>query len=297
MGNFLSVVVLGILALVASALSKILADEFKAWRPALVAKIVGLAVSLMPYHERDRYVEEWSAYVDEVPGDLGKLLTATGLIVASLRMTEQKFFTLSMKRLMDILFAASTLFLIMPLLLIVVAMIKIDSEGPIFVARRKMGRDGREFALLALRTTSTLADGRTTRTRLGTLLYRTSISDIPHIFNVLMGDMSLVGPRPLTPYVPEDEKAKERMKIRQKMRPGLTGLEQLRDDGRKDAFIFDLAYISRHSIALDVGILVKSAAAVVKAPRANLEVGAMCAFVGIALVIALFASAALFGSI
>lgn len=73
-------IILGILALLGAAISKILADEFKAWSPWLVARIIAIAAMQMPESERERVREEWFGWVQDIPGDLGKLLTATGFL-------------------------------------------------------------------------------------------------------------------------------------------------------------------------------------------------------------------------
>jgi hypothetical protein len=78
-------VIMTIVGIAAAASSKILAEEFKAWRPCLTKKLVALAVSRLPESKRERYNEEWSSYLEETPGEIGKMLAALGLVWAGSR--------------------------------------------------------------------------------------------------------------------------------------------------------------------------------------------------------------------
>src|SRR5215469_9793045 len=79
-------VVMTLVGIVAAASSKILADEFKAWRPRLTRELVALAVRRLPGEQRERYSEEWLSHVEEVPGEVGKVLASIGLLWAGVRL-------------------------------------------------------------------------------------------------------------------------------------------------------------------------------------------------------------------
>ncbi|WP_217168414.1 sugar transferase [Streptomyces sp. AC512_CC834] len=190
----------------------------------------------------------------------------------------------SVKGVVDRVGAALLLVVFAPLMTLVALLVLVDSRGGVFYRQRRVGKDGREFTIVKFRTMVAGADGaraaladrnegagllfklrRDPRvTRLGAVLRRYSIDELPQLFNVLTGSMSLVGPRPPLP----EESAAYGPDIRRRLlvKPGLTGLWQI--SGRSDlpweeAVRLDLRYVEDWSLALDTVILWKTLRAVV----------------------------------
>jgi sugar transferase EpsL len=168
-----------------------------------------------------------------------------------------------MKRVFDILVASILLILLLPPLLILAAVIRFKLGTPILFSQIRPGLNGRPFKLYKFRTMTNTADADdnllTDEDRLtpfGQLLRRTSLDELPELWNVLRGDMSLVGPRPLLmEYLPLYTQEQSR---RHAVRPGITGWAQV--NGRNllswdERFILDVWYVDHHSILLDIKIL------------------------------------------
>jgi lipopolysaccharide/colanic/teichoic acid biosynthesis glycosyltransferase len=166
------------------------------------------------------------------------------------------------KLLVDRLGAALLVLLLAPLMLGIALAIRCDDRGPVLTRRTMVGRQGRPFVLLGFRTTGVEAG----RTRVGAVLRRCSLDGLPQLFNVLVGQMSLVGPRPLAPgevarFGPD---ARRRLLVR----PGLTGVWQLNGHGGPsrhlswaEAARLDLRYVEDWRPGLDVRILSRSVTA------------------------------------
>ena len=138
------------------------------------------------------------------------------------------------KRVFDIVLSGLILFLILPLFPILAFLIKRGSEGPVFYIQTRIGRGGDEFYMLKFRSMRSDADqigGHSTMrddpriTKIGKFIRRTSLDELPQVFNVLKGDMSLVGPRPAVPAQRQNYSQNEWQK-RHSVRPGITGLAQ-----------------------------------------------------------------------
>ena len=292
MGNLLIAFILIIGGILGSAFAKILADEFKAWRPTVVHRLIGIAASLLSGDDRERYQEEWSAYVEEVPGDLGKLISAGGFVFAAMRMSDRRLMALGSKRAMDISLAVIALIFLSPPVLIAALALKIESpRASIFFAQRRIGRGGKEFRLLRFRTMRPDAEVRLDEllrsnpsaraeweetfklkndpriTIVGKILRKSSFDEIPQLVNILRGEMSIVGPRALPPEFNAQDDFEQISKLRHSMRPGITGLGQI-------AFLFsqkdrllrmleaDMIYIKAQSLFLDLGIIINAVAAI-----------------------------------
>ncbi|MEX2449082.1 MAG: sugar transferase [Solirubrobacterales bacterium] len=175
-----------------------------------------------------------------------------------------------MPRIFDIFVAALALVVLSPVLSIAVIAIKLGGGGPVVYRQRRVGRDGREFELLKLRTmvagsdpvgVGTVVERDDPRvTRAGRLLRRTSLDEIPNLVNVLRGEMAIVGPRPTIPAQVDDYTPRQHR--RHEVRPGLTGWAQVQ--GRagipwEQRIELDLEYVERRSLALDLRILAKTA--------------------------------------
>ena len=167
------------------------------------------------------------------------------------------------KRVMDFVAALAGLVVLAPLLAMVAVMIRSNMGSPVLFEQQRPGLHGRLFTLLKFRTMTDAcdADGRPLPdaerlTRLGTLLRKTSIDELPSLWNVLKGEMSLVGPRPLlTMYLPY---LTERECLRLSMKPGITGWAQIH--GRNQAswdqrFENDVWFVEHWTLWLDFKIL------------------------------------------
>lgn len=180
------------------------------------------------------------------------------------------------KRALDVGLSATALAALSPLLLVVAAAIKLESPGPVLFKQQRCGFNGRRFTIYKFRTMSVLEDGATViqakardsrLTRLGGWLRRTSIDELPQLFNVLEGSMSVVGPRPhAIAHDNEFNKAVRNYAYRRRVKPGLTGLAQIRGfrgptptPGSIERRVKqDLRYIDNWSLGLDLMILVQT---------------------------------------
>ena len=181
------------------------------------------------------------------------------------------------KRFTDIAFAASILLIAAPLMLVLAVMVRMSSPGPIIFSQRRYGLDGREITVWKYRTMTVLEDGaqvvQATRedariTAVGRFMRRYSLDELPQLFNVLQGRMSLVGPRPHA--VAHNEEYRKLIKgymIRHKVPPGMTGLAQVNGCRGETARVedmqarvnYDLEYLRRWTPLLDLKILLLTA--------------------------------------
>jgi lipopolysaccharide/colanic/teichoic acid biosynthesis glycosyltransferase len=165
------------------------------------------------------------------------------------------------KAALDRAVAALLLVLLAPVLIGVAVGVKATSRGPVLARQERVGRDGRLFSLLAFRTTEIDAGP----TELGAMLRRYGLAELPQLFNVLMGDMSLVGPRPEVPS--EVTRLGVDARRRPPVKPGLTGLDSLgggRDRFPADSPRIDTDYAENWSLVLDLTILRKTFAAAIR---------------------------------
>ena len=189
-----------------------------------------------------------------------------------------------LKRSSDLIISSLSIALLSPLWLLIALLIKIDSRGPVFYTQERVGMDGRLFLLYKFRTMVANADSELHReyqrafiagraeanlgneqkptyklfadpriTRVGRFLRKTSIDEVPQLWNVLLGDMSIVGPRPPIPYEVEAYELWHRKRL--DMKPGLTGLWQVSGRNRlpfEEMVRLDLFYIENWSLLLDL---------------------------------------------
>jgi Undecaprenyl-phosphate glucose phosphotransferase len=204
--------------------------------------------------------------------DVGTAWTAE-LKRAPLSVAEQ-----ALKRAFDVLAAGLGIVLLSPLLLTSVLLIKLDSKGPVLFTQTRNGFNGRSFRIFKFRTMSVLEDGAHIRqatrddprvTSVGRWLRRTSIDELPQLFNVLGGSMSLVGPRPhAVAHNTEYERVVANYAFRYHVKPGISGWAQVNGfrgetstvDLMEKRVEFDLWYVSNWSFWLDVRILWKTLA-------------------------------------
>lgn len=176
------------------------------------------------------------------------------------------------KRLFDIFIAAVLLVLLWPFLVAIIAAIKLSSRGPAIFAQQRAGQGGRPFTFYKFRTMRLDVDpfgpspksGRDPRlTRVGKWLREYSLDELPQLFNIIRGDMSLVGPRPL--YVAQMAEWNERQRQRLLVKPGLTGLAQVSGRAaltREEKLELDVKYVARRGLRMDARILVATVAQV-----------------------------------
>ncbi len=192
---------------------------------------------------------------------------------------------LALKRLVDVTLAGLALLILSPLLLLTAAAIKLDSPGRAIFRQRRRGFSGREFAIYKFRTMRVLEDGPTIRqaqrddgrvTWLGRLLRSSSIDELPQLFNVLAGEMSLVGPRPhAVCHDDEYSKSIDKYAFRHHVKPGITGWAQIHGfRGETDTALmskrieFDLWYINNWSLWLDLRIMLRTCIEVMRRQNA-----------------------------
>jgi lipopolysaccharide/colanic/teichoic acid biosynthesis glycosyltransferase len=171
-----------------------------------------------------------------------------------------------LKRALDVAASAGALALGAPVLALAAAAIKLEDGGPVFFRQERIGRDGEPFQILKLRTMVVGAEslgagyaideGDSRITRIGSLLRRTSLDELPELLNVLRGDMSLVGPRPTLRYQVEQYTDHQRRRL--EVPPGVTGWAQVH--GRAalpwpERIELDVWYVDHASLALDARIL------------------------------------------
>jgi len=190
-----------------------------------------------------------------------------------------------MKRAIDIAGAGFALFLALPMMLLVMLAIKLESKGPIFFKQRRVGEGGKFFMMYkfrsmvvnaeALQTTvnKTTSDGKTLHkhkddprvTKTGKFIRKTSLDELPQLINVLKGDMSLVGPRPELPWLVEqyEEWQRERFLMPQ----GVTGWWQVTGRSDKPCHLStedDVHYVRNYSVWLDIKIMLMTIPALLK---------------------------------
>jgi exopolysaccharide biosynthesis polyprenyl glycosylphosphotransferase len=242
---------------------------------AIVLEALRKLEGQVPISEIPRYFElhNWRTEAEELHG-----LTLTHLPTASLAASERV-----MKRFMDITLASCALLLVAPLLLMTAVAIKLDSRGPVFFRQERMGRAEKPFRIFKFRSMTADAwqqrdrvaelnevDGPLFKmekdpriTRVGAFIRRTSIDELPQLINVVRGEMSLVGPRPLP--TEESDRIDGAALARLDVKPGITGLWQV--CGRSDLTYEDLqhldsVYVRSWSLRWDLRIMAQTPKAV-----------------------------------
>jgi exopolysaccharide biosynthesis polyprenyl glycosylphosphotransferase len=181
------------------------------------------------------------------------------------------------KRAFDIVVSATLLIVLAPLWLLIMALVKLTSPGPIFFKQKRVGMDGKEFTMYKFRSMYVDAEQQTgpvwtarndpRRTPLGVFLRKTSLDELPQLFNVLRGDMSLVGPRPERQYFVEQFKhLVPKYLDRHRVKAGVTGWAQVNglrgNTSLEERIKYDLYYIENWSFTFDIKILLRTLRAV-----------------------------------
>ncbi len=230
-----------------------------------LAKAMGAKVSLLPR-------------VFEVVGSSVEFDQVGGMTVLGLRRFGLTRSSWVLKRSLDWSGALSAVVLLGPLLVLIAAAIKLDSRGPVLFRQMRVGRDGAQFEMLKLRTMVDGADALKAAlrdrneadglfkiaddprvTRVGRVLRRTSLDELPQLLNVLRGEMSLVGPRPLV--VEEDNKVQGWHRRRLQLTPGMTGHWQILGSARiplNEMVKIDYLYVANWSLWGDIKILLRT---------------------------------------
>jgi len=187
------------------------------------------------------------------------------------------------KRLFDLLVSIVVIYITAPFLILISIAIKLTSRGPVFFKQERLGKDGKVFKIIKFRTmvdnAEKIGSGIKTSvddpriTKIGSFLRKTSLDELPQLFNVLKGDMSIVGPRPPVPYHPRkyEEYSKEQIK-RFTVKPGITGQAQV--SGRNkltwdERIEYDVKYVERFNILLDFIIIIQTVIKVFKREDIN----------------------------
>lgn len=172
-----------------------------------------------------------------------------------------------MKRLFDIIAALTGIMCASPLLAFIAIWIKCDSHGPVFFRQTRVGKNGKLFTILKYRTMTVdaeksgyyTAENDPRITRAGNFLRKTSLDELPQLFNILKGEMSVIGPRPTLPYQVEqyDDFQNRRLEVK----PGVTGWAQV--NGRNtlswpERIKHDVWYVDNYSFLLDMRILYRT---------------------------------------
>jgi undecaprenyl-phosphate galactose phosphotransferase/putative colanic acid biosynthesis UDP-glucose lipid carrier transferase len=235
-------------------------------------RVSPLPVRLMP----DRYIRSvWAGH-----GVMG------GALLIDIQRAPLTKNEMAAKRLFDVVIASAMLVVLFPLLLVAAVAVKLETHGPIVFKQRRRGFNGREFVIHKFRTMRVMEDGDKIRqasrrdprvTRLGRLLRRSSIDELPQLFNVLSGDMSLVGPRPHA--IAHDREYGELVgnyAFRHQVKPGITGWAQVNGFRGETAHVdqmrrrieLDVWYINNWTVALDFQILARTCVEVGRTTKA-----------------------------
>jgi exopolysaccharide biosynthesis polyprenyl glycosylphosphotransferase len=178
-----------------------------------------------------------------------------------------------MKRVMDIVISFIAMIALIPVFLIVAVLVKLNSPGPVFYLQKRIGEDGSRFTIIKFRTMINNAEkgvgriwakeGDSRRTKIGSFLRKTNLDELPQLYNVFKGEMSLVGPRPERPhFVGKFKESIPRYMSRHKIRSGMTGWAQVNglrgNTSIEERTKYDLYYVENWSIAFDLKIMCMS---------------------------------------
>ncbi|CAA9304666.1 MAG: Undecaprenyl-phosphate galactosephosphotransferase [uncultured Chloroflexi bacterium] len=211
------------------------------------------------------------------------LVNLRGLQLLGLHATELQVWQRTLKRLFDVAFASAVLVLASPLFLLIALLVKMDSPGPVFYSQERVGQDGKRFHAIKFRSMVQDAEtvtgrfwtvpGDSRRTRLGKWLRRFSLDELPQFVNVLVGDMSVVGPRPERPmFVAQFSELVPDYLRRLRVKAGLTGWAQVNglrgDVSIEERTKYDLYYVDKWSLWLDIKIIFRTTVLVLRDPSA-----------------------------
>lgn len=200
----------------------------------------------------------------------GRVTEVAGLPVIHLLDETPIEFRRAVKRIIDVLFSLAILILFSPILFLIAVAVKLSSPGPVLYKQERMGLSGKKFNMLKFRSMPVGAESvtgavwskpdETRATRIGMILRRTSLDEFPQFINVLIGDMSVVGPRPERPvFIKQFRNQVPRYMLRHKMKAGITGWAQVNgwrgSTSLEKRIEFDIYYIRNWSLGLDLKIM------------------------------------------
>ena len=178
------------------------------------------------------------------------------------------------KRLLDLVLSVAALVVLFPIFALIALAVRLDSAGPVLFKQRRVGKNGRVFEIYKFRSMrvdaskyefSPTTDEDSRITRIGRILRKLSLDELPQIVNVIKGDMSLVGPRPEMPFIVDSYGPRERWRL--SVVPGITGLWQLSADRAyliHENLQYDLYYIRNRGFFMDIAILLHTVIFAVK---------------------------------
>ncbi len=193
-----------------------------------------------------------------------------GMPIISLRDTPLYGWSIVIKRITDIVLSLTILLAASPVMLVIILLVKVTSKGPVLYSQERMGLDGRIFSMLKFRTMTIGAEKETgpvwaakddfRKTQIGTFLRKTSMDELPQFFNVLKGEMSIVGPRPERQFFIQEFRDKiPKYMLRHKMKAGITGWAQISgwrgNTSIEKRIEYDLYYIENWSLRFDLEIM------------------------------------------
>lgn len=251
---------------------------FDAYRAQVEIDVIVIGHKNSDHHKTDEFLK--SNYNDVTPiqilPDLSYALVGqqvedfAGIPLITYNQPHFSVFELFLKRLFDFVLTFVGLTIISPLLLVLAIGVKLSSPGPILYGQRRMGIDGQLFTMWKFRSMKMADDDSDTKewsnkenprkTKFGTFLRRTSLDELPQLFNVLLGQMSLVGPRPEQPFFVEKFRSEiPGYMLRHKMKAGITGWAQVNgwrgDTSLSKRIECDIYYIKHWNLWFDVKIL------------------------------------------
>ena len=185
------------------------------------------------------------------------------------------------KRIGDVLISSAALLVLWPVFLLIAACIRLDSKGPVFFKQKRIGLKGEEFTCVKFRSmkidaprsapTSLLENPEQYYTKVGKFLRKTSLDELPQLWCVLVGTMSIIGYRPLVPNEVKANNMRKQLGVF-KMRPGISGLAQVK--GRDEVYyknkaLLDAEYVKNASLAVDLKLIFETVVVVLKRRGAN----------------------------
>lgn len=190
---------------------------------------------------------------------------------------------IGVKYIFDLIISLSGVIVLSPVLLVIALAVVLDSKGPIIFKQERNGKDAKLFYIYKFRTMKStkvdfyvnkaiIEDTNCNLTRVGRILRKLKLDELPQLFNVIKGDMSLVGPRPLLPPYLDTYEGWEWVKFN--VRPGITGLAQVNGNGylsTSNRNYYDLLYVENMSPMLDLKILLKTIIVVVRGEKRQLR--------------------------
>ncbi|WP_308990362.1 undecaprenyl-phosphate glucose phosphotransferase [Mariniflexile litorale] len=249
-------------------------DEVIVALPNESSREIKQTIEVCNYHGiRAKYIPDYS-FLDDLKSNV-EVEMYNDIPVINLRQNSlDKQVYLIYKRIFDVLFSFVVLFLLSPLFIIVAILIKMDSKGPVLYKPIRIGRNGREFEMYKFRSmkendsvrggksSTKLNDSRITK--MGAIIRKTSIDELPQFLNVFLGQMSVVGPRPHRGYLNKElQNQVKNYMLRHYLKPGITGWAQVNGwrgptdtiEQKTNRTIFDLYYVENWSFWFDIQII------------------------------------------